>query len=230
LIRVPKKIQNNENMVEHKWLAYAEFIAHIAFLKTIPCPSFNTRFNIEFLGKTLIVNEQMFHKVPNKSQVSIQVLFDILDVTTILSCWKALLFDYTLVVISSQASVQFYVADALKQLLFPLTWQNSHVQPCGKALKEFAFECILPLLFCLDSSQFEYETVKEELIEKGDCAILDVDGNFMNSEDLKLPKLSNEATVLRTLNQIKNKRVSKYDLAYPDISEANEDDFVTEVR
>ena len=152
LIRVPRKIPNNENMVEHKFLAYAEFIAHIAYLKTIPCPSFNTRFNIEFLGKTLIVNEQMFHKVPNKSQVSIQVLFDILDVTTILNCWKALLFDYTLVVISSQVSVQFYVADALKQLLFPLTWQNSHVQPCGKALKEFAFECILPLLFCLDSS------------------------------------------------------------------------------
>ena len=67
-------------------------------------------------------------------------------------------------------------------------------------------------------------------MDKGDCAILDVDGNFMNIESLKLPKLSNEVTVLRTLNQIKNKRVTKYDLAYPDISNVDEDDFVTEVR
>lgn len=27
-------------------LAFADFLAHLAFLKTIPCPSFNTKYNI----------------------------------------------------------------------------------------------------------------------------------------------------------------------------------------
>jgi hypothetical protein len=77
-------------------------MAHLAFLKTIPVPTFNTMYNIEFLGKTLTVNEGVFHDVPNKNKLPIQVLFEVLDVKTILNCWKAVLFEYTLVVISSQ--------------------------------------------------------------------------------------------------------------------------------
>jgi len=72
------------------------------------------KYNIEFFCKTLIINELPFHKIPNKNQIAIQVLFDILDVRSILYCWKALLFDCSLVLISSQTSLQFYVAEALK--------------------------------------------------------------------------------------------------------------------
>jgi hypothetical protein len=71
-------------------------------LKTIPVPTFNTTYNIEFLGRTLKINEGVFNDVPNKNKVPIQVLFEVLDVQTILNCWKAVLFEYTLVVISSQ--------------------------------------------------------------------------------------------------------------------------------
>jgi len=46
-----------------------------------------------------------------------------LDVRTIFYCWKAILFDKTLVLISSQYSLQFYIAQALLQLVFPLTFQ-----------------------------------------------------------------------------------------------------------
>jgi hypothetical protein len=59
-------------------------------------------YNIEFLGKTLKINEGVFNDVPNKNKTPIEVLFEVLDVKTILECWKAVLFEYTLVVISSQ--------------------------------------------------------------------------------------------------------------------------------
>lgn len=108
-------------------LAFADFLSHMAFLKTIPCPSFNTLYNISFLNKTLIVEKGPFHLIPESNQIAIKVLFEILDIHSILFCWKALLFDYSLVLISSQYSLQFNVAEALKQLMFPLTWQNNYI-------------------------------------------------------------------------------------------------------
>jgi len=113
--------------MKNQKLAFAEFISHLAFLKTIPCPSFNTIYNIKFFNMPLQIVERPFNEIPNKNKRAIEILFDILDVNTILYCWKALLFDKTLVLISSQKSLQFYVAEGLKQLLFPLTWMNSYV-------------------------------------------------------------------------------------------------------
>ena len=95
-------------------MSFADFLAHIAFLATIPCPDFNTVFKIEFLGKELILKEKPFHDIPDKNQIALRVMFEILDVKTIMYCWKALLFDYSLILISSSTSLQFYIAEALK--------------------------------------------------------------------------------------------------------------------
>ena len=57
-IRRPKSITGNRS--DDLKLAYAEFLAHLAFLATIPCPTFNTKFNIEFFNKTLIIEEPSY--------------------------------------------------------------------------------------------------------------------------------------------------------------------------
>jgi len=69
-IRSPLSVCNDPTKVskiEDQQLAYADLVSHLAFLKTIPCPSFNTRYNIEFLGKTLVINEGQYHELPNKN-------------------------------------------------------------------------------------------------------------------------------------------------------------------
>lgn len=42
-IRDPEAI-TSDNVVNNKQLAFSDLIAHIAYLKTIPCPTFNSRF------------------------------------------------------------------------------------------------------------------------------------------------------------------------------------------
>jgi hypothetical protein len=132
------------------------------------------------LGKTLVINEGQFHELPNKNFKAIKVLFEVLDVQTILTCWKALLLDHSLAVISCQPSVQFYVIDGLKQLLFPFTWRQQYIQPAGTKLAELAQELPFPVIFACDSEKFEYENIKYNM-EGKTVAILDVDGNFMNA-------------------------------------------------
>lgn len=110
-MRRPKAVKKDEQ--QDSQLAYADFLCHLAFLASIPCPSFNTRYHIEFFGKTLTFFEPNYDEVPDKNKLAIRMLFDMLDVRTIIYCWKALLFDHTLVLISSQYSLQFYIAQAL---------------------------------------------------------------------------------------------------------------------
>ena len=86
-------------------------------------------------------------------------MFEVLDVKTIIYCWKALLFDTSLILISSSTSLQFYIAEALKQLLFPLTWQHNYIQPANEDLLDYA-ESPVPIIFCVsplvkDFDQFE---------------------------------------------------------------------------
>jgi hypothetical protein len=82
-------------------MAFADFIAKIAFLKTVPCPSFNTKFNIELHQKTLVIEEGPFNQIPNNNDIAMQLLFQIMDVKAIFFVWKALLFDYSVVLISN---------------------------------------------------------------------------------------------------------------------------------
>ena len=126
--------------------AFADFLSHVAFLATIPCPTFNTRYYVEFLNKSFKFEEPNYNEIPDKNQVAIRVLFSMLDVRSILYCWKAILFDCTLVLISSQYSVQFNIAQALLQLLFPLTFQCAYVQP-GRKERVGMFQSPLPIIF-----------------------------------------------------------------------------------
>ena len=94
MIRVPEVIQKTSPKT-NRLIAFAEFITHLAFLRTIPSPPFNTIYNINFLSQTLVIKENPFDQIPNKSGHAIKILLDVLDVRSIFYCWKALLFDKT---------------------------------------------------------------------------------------------------------------------------------------
>ena len=59
LIRKPEMIIAS-GYKENKIIAYAELVAHVAFLKTVPAPPFNTVYNINFLGQTFVIKETPF--------------------------------------------------------------------------------------------------------------------------------------------------------------------------
>jgi hypothetical protein len=100
MIRQPESLLCGSNNINKK-IAFAELITHLAFLRTIPSPSFNSIFNIHMMNQTFVFKENPFDQIPNKSSKAIKILLDVLDVRSIFYCWKALLFDRTLVLVSS---------------------------------------------------------------------------------------------------------------------------------
>jgi len=56
---------------------------------------------IEFYNKTVEISEKDYREIPHRNTIAIRTLFDVLDIKSILYMWKALLFDKTLILISS---------------------------------------------------------------------------------------------------------------------------------
>ena len=235
-----ESIHDNEMVQERcqgsKELAYAEFLTHVAFLASIPCPTFNTRFHIQFFGKTLTLTEPRYNEVPNKNQFCIKALFDSLDVRTILYCWKALLLDHKLVLISSKYSLQFHVAQALLQLLFPLAYQYSYIGPVDADKVDMVCTPSKILITCSDSIQgYEYfEALNEEFTEPAEkIAICDIDSSFTNN--LPMPELENEIIFLKELSMIVKRRRYLTDYVYEEQpsaqnSQEDEQNFTAEIR
>jgi hypothetical protein len=46
--------------MDNRTMAFAELIAHLAFLKTIPAPPFNSIYNIHCLDKIFTIKESGF--------------------------------------------------------------------------------------------------------------------------------------------------------------------------
>ena len=64
-ISKPMKVTNND--FDNRELAFADFLSHLAFLSSIPCPTFNTRYHVEFFKKTLTFQEPYYDEIPDKN-------------------------------------------------------------------------------------------------------------------------------------------------------------------
>ena len=110
---------------------------------------------------------------------------------------------------------QFYIAEALKQLLFPLTWQHNYIQPANDDLLDYA-DSPVPIIFCVspivkDFEQFELDIKSANFMN---MAVCDIDGSFTN--DVKFPVIQYEKEYIRTIMNLKNEQISQFDNAFPD--------------
>ena len=62
-----------------KFMSFAELIANIAFLRTIPAPVFNSEATIMFQDVLINLKENSFNKLPHKNLESIKILIECLD-------------------------------------------------------------------------------------------------------------------------------------------------------
>ena len=102
--------------------------------------------------------------------------------------------------------------------MFPLTWQNSYIQPTNAETKDLV-ESPSPVFLCtsdelFDGNCFEYlEDLRQSICPN--LAICDIDGANTNEIELKFPAMPNEKHCIKTLASLKNQVIAQFDLAYP---------------
>jgi len=223
-------------------MAFADLIAHVAFLRTIPAPVFNSEVNILFMNQTFNFKENRFNMLPHKNQECIDKLIDCLDFQTILKCVKALLFDKSLIVFSQEISLLFNVVEGLKQLIFPFTVDNQQFVPANNVYKDSYGLTLKDLFDELDGMQSVIFSIQPDTREPGICdfdtysnyenaVVVDIDASICveTQDDIKLPKFPNELQILRILNGLKNRMRFNYDQVYPEIQD-DRNESIIEIR
>nr|CCA21087.1 conserved hypothetical protein [Albugo laibachii Nc14] len=103
---------------------------------------------------------------------SVRPLFDLLDVSTLILVFSALLLECRVLFISSYLSVLFKAAETAKALIYPLLWPHIYVPVLPRRMLQY-LECPTPFIFGVNKSWLD-ETMMEDLLEE-DMLIIDLD-------------------------------------------------------
>ncbi|GLD99334.1 hypothetical protein PINS_up008053 [Pythium insidiosum] len=95
-------------------------------------------------GSSLINHNYSMH-LPRLDH-SLRILFDALDLSTILQVFTAVLFESRLLIVSSHLSVLMRVCESLRALLFPLLWPHVYLPLLPRRMLPY-LDCPTPFIF-----------------------------------------------------------------------------------
>jgi hypothetical protein len=136
--------------------------------------------------------------------------------------------------------------------MFPLTWQNSYVQPANKEKIELV-ESPAPVFLCACDEDFRdtglsaFEYLEQLRLSRlvPNLVICDIDGGITNEnapipspdgdplkeKKLKFPEVNMEAFLQKNLNILHKQQYQTFDQAYPDHKKTQQErEFVMDVR
>jgi len=103
---------------------------------------------------------------------SVRLLFDTLDVSTVLTVFTAALFECRILFLSSYLSVLLKVSESLRALMYPLLWPHVYLPVLPRRMLQY-LECPTPFIFGVDKNALDATTMQELLNEE--LLIVDLD-------------------------------------------------------
>ncbi|DAZ99998.1 TPA: hypothetical protein N0F65_002002 [Lagenidium giganteum] len=103
---------------------------------------------------------------------SVRMLFDTLDISTVLLVFTAALLEGRIILVSSYLSVLMRVGESLKALLYPLLWPHVYLPVLPRRMLQY-LECPTPFIFGVEKDALDEETKREYLSE--DVVAVDLD-------------------------------------------------------
>lgn len=103
---------------------------------------------------------------------SVRLLFDTLDISTVLMVFTAALQENRILFVSSYMSVLMKVCESLRALLYPLLWPHVYLPVLPACMLQY-LECPTPFIMGVDKALLD-ETTMDELMEE-DILMIDLD-------------------------------------------------------
>jgi hypothetical protein len=103
---------------------------------------------------------------------SIRLLFDTLDVATVIRVFAAVLLESRVLFVSTHLSVLMRVCEAMRAIMFPLLWPHVYLPVLPRRMLQY-LECPTPFIFGVSKDSLE-EAMRAELISD-DVLVVDVD-------------------------------------------------------
>ena len=103
-----------------------EIIHMIIFLSDIILPPSNSKIILNFHFSSVEFNFPSLTEIPNNEEY-IQLLFDCLEISTIIKLWCSLLSEKHIIFLANQGYLLFAITQGLLSLMFPFSWLHTYI-------------------------------------------------------------------------------------------------------
>lgn len=169
-----------------------------------PCSSTLLKLNLHFSSFDMYFHSK--HEIP-KNEKFIKVLFDCLELSTIIKLWICILHEKHIILISNSNLLLYTVTNALLGLIFPFKWLHTFISLIPNELFDI-LDCPTPYIMGVSSLKTDFFSLKEMYPQ---YVICDLNTSQIHCPVIvKLPE--NEDFKLRKkINYIKNQNLINLD-------------------
>ena len=151
-----------ENITDSSLINYhnLEIIHMIIFLTDIILPPNNSRMKINFHFSSVDFNFPSLTEIPNNEEY-IKLLFDCLEISTIIKLWCSLLSEKHVIFLANQGYLLFTITQGLLSLLFPFCWLHTYI-PVLPVYQIDYLDSPTPYIIGINSNKIDYATLNDK--------------------------------------------------------------------
>ena len=151
-----------EKVVESPIINYhnLEIIHMIIFLTDIILPPSNSKLILNFHYSSVEFTFPSLKEIPNNEEY-IKLLFDCLEISTIIKLWCSLLSEKHIIFLANQGYLLFAVTQGLLSLMFPFCWLHTYIPVLPINQIDF-LDSPIPYIIGLILNQIDYNTLNEK--------------------------------------------------------------------
>ena len=123
IMKISGEYLNESSIINYHNL---EIIHMIIFLTDIILPPNNSKIILNFHFSSVEFNFPSLSEIPNNEEY-IQLLFDCLEISTIIKLWCSLLSEKHIIFLANQGYLLFAITQGLLSLMFPFSWLHTYI-------------------------------------------------------------------------------------------------------
>ena len=157
---------NTKNMI---YFQNCELLNYIVFFTSVLKPPPHTKLNINLCKKYFVIFTIDFSNIKFNfssklvippDEYNIKILFNALEVSTIIKLWISILTEKHIILLANQNYLLFSICEALISLIFPFRWLHTYIPVLPINQLEY-LELPTPYIMGVHSSYTDFEYLKE---------------------------------------------------------------------
>ena len=188
-----------------------EIIHMIIFLTNIIIPPDNSKMILNFHFSSIEFFFPSLTEIPNNEEY-IKLLFDCLEISTIIKLWCSLLSEKHIIFLANQGYLLFAVTQGLLSLMFPFCWMHTYI-PILPVNQIDILDSPTPYIIGVISKKVDYNTLNDKYPGHVIC---DLNTSTINQNGVSFLSIMEEDKIKKKIRALYNPKVYEVEDIYLD--------------
>ena len=188
-----------------------EIIHMIIFLTDIMLPPNNSKIILNFHFSSVEFNFPSLTEIPNNEEY-IQLLFDCLELSTIIKLWCSFLSEKHIIFLANQGYLLFAITQGLLSLMFPFSWLHTYIPVLPLNQIDY-LDSPTPYVIGVLSNKIDWITLNEKYPGHVIC---DLNSSTINKNGVSFLSNIEEDIIKKKIRYLYNPKIYEYEDIYLD--------------